>query len=570
MQPGPAPQIASAGADGSAGGSMVRTPSHGSDPMQEHEIFDWNRESPQGVTPLGFGWTRRIRLVDETLRDGMQNATGVASPVAPKVDLLHAMVRVGVDVVSVGLPAAGARYAEDTDHLCREIRDCRLPLIATAAARTVVSDVEGVVRASDRAGLPLEVYAFLGSSPIRHAVEGWDSEFLVNAVRGATRAAVQGGLKFCLVTEDTTRSHPDGLRLLFRAAVDEGASRLCLCDTTGHVTPYGVEELVRFTRGFLASVGASGVELDWHGHNDRGLALPTALWAVETGVDRVHGTGLGVGERVGNASLELLVHNLGLLGVRPEVPRERLREYCELAARVLHWTIPPDHPLAGARALRERREPPAYRPASPAPAGAPAVSDLPPQDRMVPLTMRVGGSEVELSVRPRRTLLEALRYDLDMFGTKQGCDKGDCGACTVVVDGRAVLSCLTLALEADGCEVQTVETLGHAPHLDPLVECFDRAGGGQCGFCTPGMLMSATALLDRNPSPTRDEIKVAISGNLCRCTGYGRIVDAVEAAARIKRGEGTDLPGAEVPGAQHVPPPLASNVAKKPNREEPR
>ena len=316
-------------------------------------IFDWNRDAPGGAPQLGFGLTRRVGIVDETLRDGMQNATGVAAPIACKIDLLHAMVRVGVDVVSVGLPAAGARYAEDTANLCREIREARLPVVATAGARTVVSDVEGILRASDRAGLPVEVYAFVGSSPIRHVVEGWDTAFLVQAVSGATRTAVRGGLRFCLVTEDTTRAHPDALRVLFRAAVDEGASRLCLCDTTGHVTRYGVEELVRFTRLELAAMGAPHVELDWHGHNDRGLALPIALWAMQTGIERIHGTGLGVGERVGNAALEMLVHNLGLLGVRPEVPRERLREYCELCARALAWTIPPDHALAGERVLRE-------------------------------------------------------------------------------------------------------------------------------------------------------------------------------------------------------------------------
>jgi 2-isopropylmalate synthase len=551
------------------------------------QLFDWNTLPASIMTPAvpdsrGLGFARHprvVKVVDETLRDGMQNATGRAAGIGAKIDLLHGMARIGVDVVSIGLPAAGARYAADTDLLCREIRDARLPLIPTAAARTVVSDVEGIIRASERAGMPIEVYAFIGSSPIRLEVEGWNLDFLVEHIKDAARTAVKAGLKFCLVTEDTTRSHPDALRTLFRAAVDEGTSRLCLADTTGHVTPYGVEELVTFTRGVLTEAGAAHVELDWHGHNDRGLALPTALWAVSAGVDRVHGTGLGVGERVGNASLELLVHNLGLLGARPRVAPERLREYTELAARALCWTIPPDHPLAGERFLREAAQPDAYRViAEDSP--APAVRASGRRDARVPLHMRVGGEEVELAVHPRRTLLEVLRYDLDMVGTKQGCDKGDCGACTVVVDGKAVLSCLTLALEADGKEVQTVETLGDAAHLDPLVECFDRVGGGQCGFCTPGMLMSATALLDKNPRPTRDEIKLAISGNLCRCTGYGRIVDAVELAAKIKRGESVAMgpqaapnPGAlgapeggEVPIGENLPPPLPSNTRKP--REE--
>ncbi|WP_082363616.1 (2Fe-2S)-binding protein [Chondromyces crocatus] len=174
----------------------------------------------------------------------------------------------------------------------------------------------------------------------------------------------------------------------------------------------------------------------------------------------------------------------------------------------------------------------------------------------------VGASEVALAVPARRTLLEALRYDLDLIGTKQGCDKGDCGACTVLLDGVPVLSCLTLALEADGRAVQTVETLAGAPHIDPLLDCFDRLGGGQCGFCTPGMLMSATALLERCPCPSRDEIKLALSGNLCRCTGYTKIIEAVELAAKIKRGEADAEAGVDMPGNECAPEPLPSNASR--------
>ena len=555
-------------------------------------FFDWNQGLPSHATTsegllreeaslpgvrdggaiVHFGrGARGVQVVDETLRDGLQNASGVNPPVAFKVDLLHAMAKVGVDVVSVGLPAAGARHAEDCHLLCKEIREARLPLRATAAARTVVADVEGIATASQRAGMSIEVYSFIGSSPIRHYAESWDLEFLLGNVRRSTEAAVRNGLPFCLVTEDTTRANPDVLRALFRTAIDAGAVRLCLCDTTGHVTPYGVEELIAFTRNELAAIGATHVELDWHAHNDRGLSVATALWAATIGVHRVHGTGLGVGERVGNTSLELLVDNLGRLGVREPVPTERLIEYCQLAARALHWAIPDDHPIAGIRYQQERKVARPYRVlpgaiTAKAPGAASVLAGNGEKDRLVPMRMIVGDSEVALAVHPRRTLLEALRYDLDLIGTKQGCDKGDCGACTVVLDGKAVLACLTLALEADGATVQTVETLGDAQldHLDPLVDCFDKHGGGQCGFCTPGMLMSATALLDRNASPSREEIKVAISGNLCRCTGYGRIVDAVEQAARIRRGEasGTTL----TIGDEHAPLPLPSNTRKP--REE--
>jgi 2-isopropylmalate synthase len=521
-------------------------------------IFDWNTLSAaQPAAPSSPAWisfggasARNVRVVDETLRDGLQSVSGVNPPVSFKVDLLHAMARIGVNVVSVGLPAAGPANAEDCYVLCREIQTAKLPLIPTAAARTVPADVQGIARAADRAGMPIEVYSFIGSSPIRHAVEGWSLDFLVKAVTSSAQEAVKAGLDFCLVTEDTTRSHPDVLRALFRAAVDAGAKRLCLCDTTGHVTPYGVEELVDFTRRELALMGAAHVGLDWHAHNDRGLALATALWAASIGVDRVHGCGLSIGERVGNTNLELLIDNLGRAGIRKRVADQHLIEYCELTARALSWTIPPDHPIAGDFVRARANVPRPYR-------DAVDGGNEEPEEALIAMTLRIGGEPVRLAVHPRRTLLEALRYDLDLIGTKQGCDKGDCGACTVVVDGQAVLSCLTLALAADGADVAVVETLQGAPHLDPILDCFDKAGGGQCGFCTPGMLMSATALLDRNPDPSRSEIQAAISGNLCRCTGYGRIVDSIEQAAKIRRGEA--LGGENLPGSECLPPPHRSN-----------
>jgi carbon-monoxide dehydrogenase small subunit len=133
------------------------------------------------------------------------------------------------------------------------------------------------------------------------------------------------------------------------------------------------------------------------------------------------------------------------------------------------------------------------------------------------------------------SLLEALRYGLGLTGSKQGCDKGDCGACTVLLDGEPVLSCITPALEADGRAVTTVEGLAGRAGLHPLQEQFERFGAAQCGFCTPGILMSAHALLLHEPSPSRADVKDALSGNLCRCTGYTKILDAVEAAARQLR-----------------------------------
>ncbi|WP_437278228.1 2-isopropylmalate synthase [Sorangium sp. So ce375] len=309
----------------------------------------WGAARAEGEAWLPFGRAARpVEVLDETLRDGIQGVSTVNPPRGRKIELLHAMASVGVDVVNLGYPAAGPRQFDDACLLVREIVSSRLPLGLTAAARTLAADVEEVARVAERAGAPIMVYAFIGSSPIRHFVEGWGPDFLARSVDEAGRAAAAAGLPFCLVAEDATRSPPDMLRTLFRAAVDAGAARLCLCDTTGHVTPPGVEALIAFARRELAALGATGIELDWHGHNDRGLGLAAALWAVAGGVERVHATALGVGERTGNTCLELLVDNLGRLGARAPVPRERLAAYCAAASRALAWPIAADHPIAGA------------------------------------------------------------------------------------------------------------------------------------------------------------------------------------------------------------------------------
>ncbi|HET9370402.1 MAG TPA: (2Fe-2S)-binding protein [Vicinamibacterales bacterium] len=154
-----------------------------------------------------------------------------------------------------------------------------------------------------------------------------------------------------------------------------------------------------------------------------------------------------------------------------------------------------------------------------------------PDDAKVRLAMAVNGEPVDVLVESYKTLLEVLREDLALTGTKHGCELGECGACAVLVDGAPVLSCLALAVESDGRAVTTVEGLVTDGELHPLQREFADRGAAQCGYCTPGILMTAKALLDREPQPTRERIREALSGNLCRCTGYGQILDAVEAAA---------------------------------------
>ena len=153
--------------------------------------------------------------------------------------------------------------------------------------------------------------------------------------------------------------------------------------------------------------------------------------------------------------------------------------------------------------------------------------------RRIHMKLRVNGEEVEVSFAPYKTLLEVLREDLGLTGTKHGCELGECGACAVLVDGVPLLSCLALAVEFEGRSIETVEGLAKGTQLHPLQAAFADLGGSQCGYCTPGMMMTAKALLDSEPDPSRERIKEALSGNLCRCTGYQQIVDSVQEAARV-------------------------------------
>ncbi len=162
------------------------------------------------------------------------------------------------------------------------------------------------------------------------------------------------------------------------------------------------------------------------------------------------------------------------------------------------------------------------------------VRRVQPQARM---KMRVNGEDAEPLFAPYKTLLEMLREDLGLTGTKHGCELGECGACAVLVDGKPVLSCLTLALECEGRTIETVEGLARGAELHPLQAAFADVGGAQCGYCTPGLLMTAKALLDAEPAPSRERIKEAIAGVLCRCTGYQQIVDSIERAAADLRKE---------------------------------
>jgi 2-isopropylmalate synthase len=203
---------------------------------------------------------------------------------------------------------------------------------------------------AQKTGVTIEVSVFVGASPIRWRAEGWDLERVSKLTREAVALGANAGLPVTFVTEDTTRTPPETLRRLFELAIEHGATRLCLCDTVGAASEDGVRRLVTFARS-LAAGASRPVGLDWHGHDDRGLALANALTAIEAGVERVHATALGIGERVGNTPLELLSVNLALLAGR-EPDALRLRAYAEHFAAALGVPIPDNHPLVGANAFR--------------------------------------------------------------------------------------------------------------------------------------------------------------------------------------------------------------------------
>jgi 2-isopropylmalate synthase len=310
----------------------------------ESLVYDWNYAA-------NATWAaRRVELLDETLRDGLQSPSAQNPKLEHKLEGLRRMAALGVSAVNLGLPSASRTAREDALHMLKLIRDERLELLPVCAGRTLPSDVTPILELAEQVGVAIEVSVFVGASPIRWRAEGWDLEKVSALTREAVSLAARAGMPVTFVTEDTTRTPPETLRRLFELALEHGATRLCLCDTVGAASSHGVESLVRFARE-LAARASRPVGLDWHGHDDRGLGLANALSAIEAGVQRVHATALGIGERVGNTPLELLSANLALLAGR-EPDAARLRAYTEHFATALGVAIPENHPLIGANAFR--------------------------------------------------------------------------------------------------------------------------------------------------------------------------------------------------------------------------
>lgn len=313
--------------------------------MQKSDlIYDWNEVGrPEPIS-------RRVEFDDETLRDGLQSPSVIDPPIEKKIEILHLMDSLGIEAADIGLPGAGPRAVEDVTRLAKEIADCRLNIKPNCAARTVRADIEPIIDISEKVGIPIEVGAFIGSSPIRQYAEGWSLEMMLTATEDAVKFAVSHGLPVMYVTEDTTRAHPDAIRALYKAAIEAGAKRICVCDTVGHATPDGVRALIRFVKSVVEETGAD-VRIDWHGHQDRGLGVINSIAAFEAGADRLHGCALGIGERCGNTPMDQLLVNMQLMGY---IDRDlsNLTRYCEAVSQATGVPIPVNYPVVGRDAFR--------------------------------------------------------------------------------------------------------------------------------------------------------------------------------------------------------------------------
>jgi 2-isopropylmalate synthase len=278
-------------------------------PIAESDlVFDWNCTAEVDSRPP----RGTVELNDETLRDGLQSPSVRSPAVEEKVEILHFMAELRIHSANIGLPGAGPHVVEDVSRLAREIADCKLPIAPNCAARTLRQDIDPIVRIAQDTGVEIEVACFLGSSPIRQYTEAWDLDRLVRLTEEAVSFSVAQGLPVMYVTEDTTRAAPDDIAKLYTTAVEAGARRVCVADTVGHATPEGVRKLIGFVREVVDKTGEE-VMVDWHGHNDRGLSIVNSIVAAQAGADRLHGTALGIGERVGNTPIDLLMVNLQLM-----------------------------------------------------------------------------------------------------------------------------------------------------------------------------------------------------------------------------------------------------------------
>ena len=312
----------------------------------EDLIYDWNTAVEQPPRPKG----RKVEFDDETLRDGLQSPSVTDPGLDQKIRILHFMNDIGIDNADIGLPGAGPHVQKTVEALAREIVQNKLNVYPSAAGRTHENDIKPIIEISQRVGIAIEADLFIGSSPIRQFTEEWDLDWIIEQSAKAVRFAVSNGIPVMYVTEDTTRAKPEDVEKLYIAAIEAGAARICIADTVGHATPWGARNLVHFVRRIVDRVNPA-VKIDWHGHQDRALGIINSIAALEAGADRVHGSAAGIGERVGNTPLDLLMVNLKLMGWIDN-DLSKLGEYVKFVSEVVKVPLPDQYPVFGRDAFR--------------------------------------------------------------------------------------------------------------------------------------------------------------------------------------------------------------------------
>ena len=317
--------------------------------MEEQDlIYDWNRNDYQ-INRDESNHPHELWFDDETLRDGLQSPSARNPTIEQKIELVDYMERLGIQKVDLGLPGAGPFHVDHIDAMLGHMGENDYQLRPGCAVRTVVSDIEPLVDLQAKHERQIQASAFLGTSPIRQFAEGWTMERIISTAEAAVTFAVDNDIPVMFVTEDTTRSKPEEIKEVYSRAIELGADRICICDTCGHVTPNGVRKLLGFIQDeVIVDVGVKrrDIEINWHGHQDRGLGVANNLAAYEAGADVIHGTALGAGERAGNAPLDQTLVNLSLMGVvRNDLTA--LNEYMRKAHEYIEVALPHNYPVFG-------------------------------------------------------------------------------------------------------------------------------------------------------------------------------------------------------------------------------
>ena len=315
-------------------------------------IYDWNVIDYE-INRNPDNHPHSVWFDDETLRDGLQSPSARNPTIAEKTELLDYMEKLGIEKVDLGLPGAGPFHREHINAMLSHIIGNEYKIRPGAAVRTLMQDIEPLVEMQEQHGIQIQASAFLGTSPIRQYTEGWTMEKLISTMEKAVTYAVANDVPVMFVTEDTTRSNPEDVRAIYQRAMELGVRRLCVCDTCGHVTPNGVKKLLHFIDEEVIKDGGykrSEIEVNWHGHQDRGLGVANNIAAVEAGADVIHGTALGVGERAGNAPLDQTLVNLKLMGVIDN-DLTLLDEYVRTANKYIEVPLPRNYPIFGTDAF---------------------------------------------------------------------------------------------------------------------------------------------------------------------------------------------------------------------------